>query len=110
VELETIADGHSSPALRAMADAAAAAVGLADGTLAPAAAAAVNARRVYDEVDLAYESARVSVLLGQIYQAQAHAEQARVELSLALSTFEAIGAVPDANQARSLLAEWSPIG
>ena len=32
-ELDTIADGHSSPALRATADAAAAAVGLADGAL-----------------------------------------------------------------------------
>jgi tetratricopeptide (TPR) repeat protein len=109
-ELETIADSHSSPALRAMADAASAAVGLADGTLAPAARAAVNARRLYDEIDLSYESARVSLLLGQIYQAQADAERARTELSLALSTFDAIGAVPDANQARSLLTELPPIG
>jgi hypothetical protein len=49
-------------------------------------------------------------LLGQIFQAQADAERAGVELSLALSTFEAIGAVPDANQARSLLTEMPPIG
>ena len=108
-ELETIAGGHSSPALRAMADAASAAVGLADGTLAPAAEAAINARRLYDEIDLSYESARVSLLLGQIYQAQGDAERARVELSHALSTFEAIGAVPDANQAHSLLTELPPI-
>lgn len=108
-ELETIGDSHSSPALRAMADAASAAVGLADGTLALAAEAAVNARRLYDEIDLSYEAARVSVLLGQIYQAQGDAEQARVELSLALSTFKSIGAVPDVNQAHSLLTELPPI-
>jgi ATP/maltotriose-dependent transcriptional regulator MalT len=110
VELGTIADSHSSPALRAMADAASAAVGLADGTLEPAAQAAIGARRIYDEVDLSYESARVSLLLGQIYQAQGDGELGRVELTRALSTFEAIGAVPDASQARALLAESQPIG
>ena len=108
-ELETIADSHASPALRAMADAASAAVGLASGTLEPAARAATDARRLYDEVDLSYESARVSLLLGQIYLAQGDAELARVELSLALSTFETIGAVPDADQARLLLADVPPI-
>jgi ATP/maltotriose-dependent transcriptional regulator MalT len=109
-ELATIADSHSSSALRAMADAASAAVGLADGTLEPAAEAAIQARRLYDEVDLSYESARVSVLLGQIYHAQGDAELAAAELSQALSTFESIGAVPDANQASSLLTESQPIG
>jgi tetratricopeptide (TPR) repeat protein len=104
VELGTIADSHSSPALRAMADAASAAVGLADGRLEPAAQAAIEARRVYDEIDLCYESARASLLLGQIYQAQGDAELGRVELSLALSTFESIGAVPDAALVRQLLA------
>ena len=109
-ELGTIADSHSSSALRAMADAASAAVGLADGTLEPAAEAAIQARRLYDEVDLSYESARVSVLLGQIYHAQGDAELAAAELSQALSTFESIGAVPDAIQASSLLTESQPIG
>ena len=75
-----------------------------------AAQAAIDARRIYDEVDLSYESARVSLLLGQIYRAQGDGELGRGELSRALSTFEAIGAVPDANQARSLLAESQPIG
>jgi tetratricopeptide (TPR) repeat protein len=103
-ELEEIAASHSSPALRATADAAAAAVGLADGALGPAVEAATHARRLYDEVDLAYESARVSQLLGQIYQAQGDAELARVEVSAALATFERFGAVPDANRARALLA------
>jgi len=104
MELDAIATSHSSPALRAMADAAAAAVGLADGVLGAAEQAARQARRLYDEVDLSYEAARVSLLLGQIYQAQGDADRARVEVSSALSTFERIGAVPDANRARSLLA------
>jgi tetratricopeptide (TPR) repeat protein len=103
-ELEAIADSHSSPALRATADAAAAAVGLADGTLGAAEDAARRARRLYDEVDLLYEAARAALLLGQIHQAQGDSEQARVEISSALSTFERIGAVPDANRARSILA------
>lgn len=103
-ELETIAKTHTSPALQATAAAAAAAVGLADGSLEPAVRDAEQARRLYAEVDLAYDAARASVLLGQIYQAQGDPELARAELNAALSTFEAVGAVPDALRTREMLA------
>ena len=103
-ELEAIATSHASPALRASAEAAAAAVGLADGELGAACLAAQEARRLYEEVDLSYEAARVSLLLGLIHQAQGDAGSARVEFSSALSTFERIGAVPDATRARQFFA------
>jgi tetratricopeptide (TPR) repeat protein len=103
-ELDGIAINHSSPALRAMADAGLAAVGLADGALDEAERAAGNARRLFEEIDLMYEGARVSLLLGRIHQASGDGEQARDEFAAALSLFERIGALPDANSARVLLA------
>ena len=103
-ELEVIAASHSSPALRATAAAAAAAVELADGNLELAATDAEEARRLYDEVDLSYEAARVSLLLGRIRQAEGDSESAHAEVSSALSTFESFGALPDAARARELLA------
>ena len=104
-ELDTIADTHpASPALRATADAAAAAVALVDGTLGEAAQAATRARALFDEIDLSYESARTSLLLGRIYQAKGNADLARAEMTTALTKLESIGAVPAATQARQLLA------
>lgn len=104
-ELDTIARSHASPALRAVADAGAAAVRLATGALPEAEEAARNARALFEGVDLLYEAARMSLLLGQIHRAQGDAEGAREELAAALSAFTTIGAVPDANRARDLLAE-----
>lgn len=104
-ELDTIAGSHASPALRAMADAGAAAVRLADGALGDAEEAARNARELYEQVDLGYEAARVSLLLGQIHRVQGDAERTREEVNAALSIFMSMGAVPDANRARALLAE-----
>lgn len=102
-ELDTIAKAHTAPALRATADAGAAAVALVDGALGEAELAANHARALFDEVDLSYESARVSVLLGQIHQAQGNADGARVELTAGLTALEGIGAIPDAIRARDLL-------
>ena len=104
-ELDTIAGAHTySPALRATADAAAAAVALADGALAEAEKAATSARALFEEVDLTHEAARAALLLGQVHQAQGEADLARSALTAALATLETIGAVPDANRARDLLA------
>lgn len=102
-ELDTIANAHTAPALRATADAGAAAVALGDGALVQAELAAHHARALFDEVDLSYESARVSVLLGQIHQAQGNTDGARVELTAGLTALEGIGAMPDAIRARDLL-------
>ena len=102
-ELDAIAGTHTSPGLRATAAAAAAAVGLADGAFEPAVAAALEARRIYDEIELCYEAARVSVLLGRIHRASGDAESAETELRAGLAIFESMGAVPDAQRARELL-------
>lgn len=104
-ELVGIADAYpGSPALRATADVATAAVALADGRLDVAEQQARDARKRFDEVDLCYESAKASVLLGQIHRARGEAEAARSELTSALTTFDNIGAVPDATRTRELVA------
>ncbi len=107
-ELAEIAASHTSPPMRATADSAAAAVALVDGDLAAAEEAAKRACRLFRENDLAYEAARVSLLLGQIYNAQGDADAAQFDISSALSTFERMGALPDAERARTLLASVTP--
>ena len=76
---------------------------LVDGALGEAELAANHARALFNEVDLSYESARVSVLLGQIHHAQGNADGARAELTAGLTALEGIGAMPDAIRARDLL-------
>jgi class 3 adenylate cyclase len=90
-----------------MSNAAAAAVRFADGDAAGAEEAAQRARRLFKEADLIYDAARVSVLLGQIYQRQGDAEAAQFEMSSALATFDRIGALPDSERARGLLASMT---
>lgn len=106
-ELKLIADQYTSPALCATADASAAAVRLADGDFAAAEHAAKRACRLFKETDLTYEAARVSLLLGQSFAAQGDSDAAQFEMSSALSTFERIGAIPDADRARAMLASVS---
>ncbi|MGH3474429.1 MAG: hypothetical protein ACRDOT_05875 [Aeromicrobium sp.] len=103
-ELGEIAVTNPRPALRAVAASAAAAVGLADGDLDRALTAVEEARALYREVDLAYEEARATLLLGQVHLARGDDEQATAELDAALLTFDTVGAVPDAVRARELLA------
>jgi class 3 adenylate cyclase len=107
-DLAGIAASYTSPALHAIADASAAAVGLADGELAAAEQAAKQARRLFKETDLLYEAARTSLLLGQIYNAQGDVDAAEFEMGSALSTFERIGALPEADRARNFLTSARP--
>ena len=104
LELCDIASTRTSLALRAAADASVAAVELAKGDLAGAEEGAKRACRLYKEVDLVYDAARSTLLLGRIYQAQGDHDAAQFEISSALSTFERIGAIPDADRARTALA------
>ena len=103
-ELAEIASNHRTPALRATADASAAAVLIARGDLEEAETAARQAHTLFTEVDLTYEAARVSQLLGRIHQTRGDLERARAEHAAALATFERIGAVVDAGRARAELA------
>lgn len=104
-ELDSIASIHTiSPALRATADTGAAAVALADGALEESERLARHARRLFDQIDLRYESAKVSQLLGQIMLAKGCADDASTQLNQALATFDSIGAVPDAVHTVELLS------
>ncbi len=103
-ELGEIATANGRPALRAAAASAAAAVGLAEGEVERATRDAEQARELYREVDLPFEEARVTLLLGEILQAAGDVERATAEIDAALATFDAVGAVPDAIRARELLA------
>ncbi|MGH3368661.1 MAG: hypothetical protein ACRDPR_01545 [Nocardioidaceae bacterium] len=104
-ELAEIAAHHGTPALRATADAGAASVLLAQGALADAERAAHDARTVFTEIDLSYEAARVSQVLGGIHLARGEPDRARADHRAALDTFDRIGAVMDAQRTRTLLAE-----
>ena len=103
-ELGEIAAANPRPALRAAAASAAASVGLADGELDQAFAAAQEARGLYREIDLTYAEARVTLQLGEILKVRGDTERAVAEFGAALSTFDGVGAVPDAQRTRELLA------
>jgi len=107
-ELVEIAAIHSTPALLAAADAARASVGLADGVVGPAVEAAQRARTAYDGIDLVYESARMSLLLGELFLAEGDPDAGRVEVEAALAVFSDIGARPDADRAGRVLATVEP--
>ncbi len=104
-ELAAIAQQHRTPALRATADAGAAAVLAARGALSDAERAARRARVDFERIDLSYEAARVSQVLGTVHLARGEPELARAEHHAALQTFERIGAVIDAERTRAVLAE-----
>lgn len=103
-ELAGIAAQHPTPAMRATADAGAAAVLLVEERLDEAAVAAGRAHELFAGIDLTYEAARASELLGRIHHAQGDVDRARAEEADALATYEQIGAVVDAARARGLLA------
>ncbi|WP_457254587.1 tetratricopeptide repeat protein [Pedococcus sp. P5_B7] len=104
-ELAEIASHHGTPALRAVADAGEAAVLLAQDDLADAERAARNAHRLFTEIDLTYEAARVSSLLGRIYESGGDLDRARAQHEAALATYDRIGAVVDAADERSILTK-----
>jgi tetratricopeptide (TPR) repeat protein len=103
IELAEIALNHRTPALRAIADAGEAAVLLAEGELADAERAARNAHKLFTEIDLIYEAARVSSLLGRIYESGGDLDRARAQHEAALATYDRIGAVVDAADERAVL-------
>lgn len=103
IELAEIASNHRTPALRATADAGEAAVLLAQGDLADAERAAGSAHELFTEIDLTYEAARVSSLLGRIHQTGGDLDRARAQHEAALATYDRIGAVLDAANERAVL-------
>lgn len=95
-ELRMIATSFSSAAICASAEAAAAAIALAAGELGEAAVAAKRARHLWMEAGVTYEAARVCMLIGEIHAGEGDHEAAKFEFETARSTFERLGAAPDA--------------
>jgi len=91
-ELEGIAREYGSTALHASAAQARGAVQLADGGSDGAVPTLRRACKLWQEVQLPYETASARLLLAAAYRATACAEDAELELQAATSTFRSLGA------------------
>ncbi len=100
LELEGIATAYGSTALRASAAQARGAVQLAAGSGAAAVSELRRACKLWQEVQLPYETASARLLLASAYRATACAEDATLEQQTATSSFKVLGA--DITTARAL--------
>jgi class 3 adenylate cyclase len=103
-EMEQIAEDFGTHALRAAASAARGELLMRGGDHAGAIATLERARRLWQETDAPYETARVRVLLAEAHRATGDREAAALELQAAVATFERLGGRPDAARAASALA------
>jgi class 3 adenylate cyclase len=104
-ELSAIASEFGTPALHAAAHLARGAVLVTTGRPADAVPELVRARGHWQEVEAPYEVAQARVWLGRAHREAGTPEEAALELEAARSTFERLGAGPDAERSRRLLAE-----
>jgi DNA-binding CsgD family transcriptional regulator len=95
VELEGIAASYGSAMLRALAAYARGAVELAGGDARGALVALRRARKLWQELDAPYESARARVLLARACRMVGDEETAVLELGAARAAFDGLGAAPD---------------
>lgn len=103
-ELEQIAEDFGTHALHAAAATARGEVLLGRGAHAEAISTLQRARRLWQETEAPYETARARALLGEAHRAIGDPDAAALELEAAASTFERLGGQPDADRARSALA------
>ncbi|MEP7081827.1 MAG: tetratricopeptide repeat protein [Chloroflexota bacterium] len=103
-EMEQIAEDFGTHALRAAASTARGDVLMQSGDPAAAIGTLERARRLWQETDAPYETARTRVLLAQAHRAVGDPDAAVLELQAALATFERLGGQPDAARAASALA------
>jgi DNA-binding CsgD family transcriptional regulator len=94
-ELEGIARGHHSLAVRAAAAQAEGAVRLAEGDADAALAATRRAWQRWEELDAPYEAARARVLVGLACRELGDEDTAELELEAAREAFAMLGAAPD---------------
>lgn len=102
-ELDEIASGFGTPAMKATAHVANASVLLANGQLADAEVAIRSAIRLWQDVDAPYEVARSRVLLAAVFRGEGDAAAERLELDAAHATFERLGARLEAKRTTDLL-------
>ncbi|MFJ2263986.1 helix-turn-helix transcriptional regulator, partial [Streptomyces sp. NPDC087844] len=94
-ELWGIASDHGAAALRAMAGQAVGAVRLAGGAAGEALPPLREAGRLWRELEVPYEAARVRVLVGLACRALGDEGSAALELDAARQLFEQLGAGPE---------------
>jgi len=103
-ELEKTAQTYPTTAMRAILDAARGAVALSEDRAADALARLREASDRWRELDAPYETAQVGVRIGEGCRALSDEEGALMEFRAALTTFERLGARPDASRVRGLLS------
>ena len=103
-EMERIADDFGTHALHAAAAVARGEVLLRRAEHAAAIAMLERGRRLWQETDAPYETARARVLLAEAHRASGDRDAAALELQTAATTFERLGGVPDAERARNAIA------
>lgn len=102
-ELDAIAASRPSPMLDAIADHARGAVTLAEGDPRRALEALRASWQTWQTLDVPYESTRVRTLVALACRALGDEDTARLELRIAGSAFDELGAAPDAANVRGLL-------
>jgi class 3 adenylate cyclase len=104
-EMRATGEVYGTPAFRAQALAAEGAVALADGQVQESLRSLREALRLWREVEVPYEEAKVRVLLGSAYLAAGDRDGAVLELRAARTAFTRLGAVIDERRVAERLAE-----
>lgn len=102
-EMEQLADVYGTHALRAGAARARGQVELMQGNAAAAADAFRRERRLWQELNAPYETARARVGLGEALLTDGHTESAVMELRSATATFMQLKAKPDLEHTQAIL-------
>ncbi|MCH8814253.1 MAG: hypothetical protein IH957_04020 [Chloroflexi bacterium] len=102
-ELNETVSAFDTPAMHAAANWARGATLLASRDAREAVKALRDSCRLWTEVDAPYECARARMTLGEAYRAEGDEESALLELRLARSTFERLGAIPGVQRATALI-------
>jgi class 3 adenylate cyclase len=108
-ELERLARSYGTAAFNAEAAVARGALQLHHGMTRDAAASLRHAIEQWLEVDAPYEAAEARALLAAAVEREGDFATARLELKAACSTFERLGAIPDAQRQRAHLEQLSEI-
>ncbi len=106
-ELQVLAERFGTHALLATAAMANGQVALARSDAVAATTHLERARRLWQETDAPYETARARELLGRAHAAAGDAEAAGLEIQAALAAYRKLGAVPDADRAEAALSDLS---
>jgi DNA-binding CsgD family transcriptional regulator len=101
-ELSAIAADYGSTMLRAIAAQVQGSVGLATGDAQAALVSLREARRLWQELEAPYETARTRILIGLACRVLGDEDTAVLELETATSAFEQLGALPDLARVEAL--------